>query len=123
VEKFSLETIRVVKRLCHYTLLWKKNMIAIVNPFQYVLIEQIVWGEYNKWIFILQYFDLDFVFANSKKYLVFAKLMLYFSREDKYDIVKKMFPNEHIFLISSSDPWYGYMLRYIHILKFSPNCL
>jgi len=28
------------------------------------------------------------------------------------------FPNEHIFLISSQDPWYGYIIIYIHTFKF-----
>ena len=28
------------------------------------------------------------------------------------------FPDEHIFLIATSDPWYGYILIYLHTLKY-----
>jgi hypothetical protein len=43
-----------------------------VNPFQYVLTRCIIGGKYNKWIVILQEFDLDFASAKSKKSLVFS---------------------------------------------------
>jgi hypothetical protein len=46
-----------------------------VNPFQYVLSRHIIGGEYNKWIFILQEFDIDFASAKSKKSLVFTELI------------------------------------------------
>ena len=42
-----------------------------------------IWGEYNKWIVILQEFDLDFVSEKSKKLLIFAELISYFPSEAK----------------------------------------
>ena len=53
-----------------------------VNPFQYVLSRRIVVGKFNKWIVILQEFDLDFQSAKSKKSLVFAELIAEFSVEE-----------------------------------------
>jgi hypothetical protein len=58
-------------------------MVIDVNPFQYVLTRCIIGGKYNKWIVILQEFDLDFVSAKSKKSLVFVELMSDFPRQDE----------------------------------------
>ena len=61
-------------------------------------------GKYNKWIVILQEFDLNFMSAKSKKSLVFAELILEFPCEE--DVVyEEIFPGVLIFLISSKDPW------------------
>ena len=57
-------------------------VVEDVNPFQYVLSWQIAGGEFNKWMVILQYFDLDFQSAKSKKSLVFAKLIAEFLVEE-----------------------------------------
>ena len=87
-----------------------------VNPFQYVLSQRIVGGKFNKWIVILQEFDLDFQSAKSKKSLVFAEHIAEFPTEENVAVEDDSFPDEHIFLISTSDPWYGdvsyaFMLR------------
>jgi hypothetical protein len=75
VEKLDLVVIHVVQRLRHYILLCKTTVFVDVNPFQYVLSRHIIGGKYNKWIVILQEFDLDFASAKSKKSLVFAELI------------------------------------------------
>ena len=76
---------------------------------------RIVGGKFNKWIVILEEFDLDFQYAKSKKSLVFAELIA------KFLVEEDSFPDEHIFLISSSDPWYGDILVYLQTLKSSCN--
>jgi hypothetical protein len=75
-------------------------------------------GKYNKWIVVLQEFDLDFSSTKSKKSLVFVELMSEFLAEKEDDVVIDSFPDEHIFLISSSDPWYGDIIIYLQTLKF-----
>ena len=60
VEKLALVAIYVVQRLRHYILLRTTTVVADVNLFQYVLSQWIVGGKFNKWIVILQEFDLDF---------------------------------------------------------------
>jgi hypothetical protein len=104
VEKLALAVVHAVQRLCHYILLHKTTMVIDVNPFQYVLTRHIIGGKYNKWIVILQEFDLDFVSAKSKKSLVFAELMSDFPRQDEDTIFDDSFVDENIFLISSSGP-------------------
>ena len=93
-------------------------VIADVNPFQYVLTKRIIGGKYNKWILILQEFDLDFASVKSKKSLVFAELIFDFPRLDEDVIHVDLFVDEHIFLVSSSDPWYGDIVLYLQTLKF-----
>ena len=61
VEKLALATIHAVQRLRHYILLRQTLVIAHINPFQFVLTRRMIGGKYNKWIVILQEFDLEFV--------------------------------------------------------------
>ena len=68
-----------------------------VNPFKYVLSLWIVGGKFNKWIVILQDFDLDFQSAKSKKSLAFAELIAKFPVEEDVAIEEDSFPDEHIF--------------------------
>jgi hypothetical protein len=75
VEKLALAAVHAVQCLHHYTLLCKTMVVADVNPFQYVLTRRIIGGKYNKWIVILQEFDLNYASAKSKKSLVFAELI------------------------------------------------
>ena len=74
-------------------------------------------GKYNKWIFILQEFDLDFVSAKLKKSLIFAKLISDFPSEEEEEVCEDTFFDEHIFLISTLDPWYGDIIIYLQTLK------
>ena len=60
VEKLALATVHVVQRLRHYILLHQTLVVAHVNPFQFILTRRMIGGKYNKWIVILQEFDLDF---------------------------------------------------------------
>ena len=88
-----------------------------MNPFQYVLSRRIG-GKFNKWIVILQVFDLDFQSAKSKKSLVFVELIVEFPTEENVAVKDDSFPDEHIFLIATSDPWYGDIIIYLHTLKY-----
>eukprot|EP00253_Pinus_taeda_P007345 PITA_07345 len=89
----------------------------MVNPFQFVLSRRVIWGKYNRWIVILQEFDLEFLSAKSKKSMVFAKLISELPcGEDTF--YEKIFPDEHLFLISSLDSWYGDIIIYLQTSKF-----
>jgi hypothetical protein len=93
-------------------------VVSDVNRFQYVLTRRIIGGKYNKWIVILQEFDLDFTSTKSKKSLVFAELMSDFPRLDEDVIHVDSFVDKNIFLVSSLDPWYGYIVVYLQTLNF-----
>jgi hypothetical protein len=79
-------------------------MVSDVNPFQYVLTRRIIRGKYNKWIVILQEFDLHFTSVKSKKSLVFPELISDFPLLHEGVIHIDSLADEHIFLVSSSDP-------------------
>ena len=79
-------------------------MVEDVNSFQYVLTLHIIGGKFNKWIVILQEFDLDFQSAKSKKSLVFAELIAEFPTEENVVVEEDSFLNEYIFLFLTSDP-------------------
>ena len=66
VEKLVLDTIHAVQRLRHHILLRQTLVVDHVNPFQFILTRKMIGGNYNKWIVILQEFDLEFVSAKSK---------------------------------------------------------
>ena len=78
IENLALAVAYDVHRLHHYILLRATTVVAYFNPFQYVLSRCIVGGKFNKWIVILQEFDLDFQSTKSKKSLVFAELIAEF---------------------------------------------
>ena len=82
VEKLALAAVYAVQRLHHYILLRTTIVVADVNLFQYVLSRRIVGGKFNKWIVILQEFDLDFQSSKSKNSLVFAELFLEFPMKE-----------------------------------------
>ena len=73
VKKLALVTVHAVQRLRHYILLRQTLVVAHINPFQFVLTRRMIGGKYNKWIVILQEFELDFVSSNSKKSLIFTE--------------------------------------------------
>jgi hypothetical protein len=117
VEKLALAAVHVVQWFHHYILLRKTTVVVIVNPFQYVLTRRIIDGKISRWIIILQEFDLDFVSTKSKKSLVFAELISELPVESG-DVTPEESPIKgDIFLISSSDPWYGDILVYLQTLK------
>ena len=107
-----------MQRLRHYILLRTTTVVADVNPFQYVISRRIVGGKFNKWIVILQEFDLDFQSAKSKKSLVFAELIAKFPTEENVAVEDDSFPDEHVFLIATSDSWYRDILIYLQTLKY-----
>jgi len=103
IEKLALEVVHVVQRLRHYILLSKTFVLATVNPFQFVLSRQVIGGKYNRWIVILQEFDLEFLSTKSKKSLVFAELISRLPCEEAI-VYEENFLDEHLFFISSQDP-------------------
>ena len=117
MEKLALATIHAVQRLRHYILLRQTLVVAHINPFQFVLTRRMIGGKYNKWIVILQEFDLKLVLAKSKKFLIFAKLISDFPSLEEEDIYVDTFFYEHIFLISTMEPWYGNIIVYLQTLK------
>ena len=61
----------------------------------------------------MQEFNLEFVSGKLKKSLVFVELMLGLPSIDEDEIHEDSFVYEHIFLISSIDPWYGNIIIYL----------
>ena len=113
MEKLALATVHAVQRVRHYILLFQTLVVAHVNSFQFVLTRRMIRGKYNKWIFILQEFDLEFVSAKSKKLLIFAELISKFPNLEEEEVYEDSFVDEHIFLISTMDPWYGDIIGYL----------
>ena len=69
------------------------------------------------WIVIFQEFYLEFVLVKSKKLLIFAELISYFPSLEEEEVYEDTFVDEHIFLISSLDPWYRDIIVYFQMLK------
>ena len=81
------------------------------------LTRRMIGGKYNKWILILQEFDLEFVSAKSKKSLIFAEFISNFPNLEEEEVYEDSFVNEHIFLVSTVDPWYEDIIMYLQTLK------
>jgi len=87
----------------------------------HILTRQVLWGKYYHWIVILQEFDLEFAKSKSKKSLVFSELICALPRTDQQEEPIGQFLDESIFLISTSDPWYGDILSYLQTQRFRPQ--
>ena len=74
-------------------------------------------GKYNKWIVILQEFDLEFISVKSKKSLIFAELISNFPSLEEEEVYEDTFVDEHIFLILTLDPWYRDIIVYLQTMK------
>ena len=87
----------------------------------YILTHQVLGGKYSQWIVILQEFDLEFTKATSKKCLVFSELMCDLPYASMESEPSDSFPDEFLFLISITNPWYGDLLIYLQTQRFQPN--
>src|SRR5713101_5692287 len=87
----------------------------------YILTRQVLGGKYSRWIVILQEFDLEFSKATSKKSLVFVELMCVLPYASMESEPSDSFSDEFLFLISTTDPWYGDFIIYLQTQIFQPN--
>jgi hypothetical protein len=117
-EKLALAVILAVQKLRHYILLRTTKVVADSNPMQYFLSRWQVNGKFAQWIIILQEYNLEFSTPKSKKNLVLAKLVTTLPSDTTSTPVNTDFPDEHIFYITSDDPWYGDLLVYLRTQKF-----
>ena len=113
VEKLSLETFIFIHIFHHYILLKSTMVLTKLNHMYRILISQVLEGKYSKWIVILQEFDLEFTKLKNKKSFVFAELICDLPHIDEDIKPNESLLHESLFLISMSDPWYGYILLYL----------
>ena len=78
-------------------------------------------GKFAKWIVILQEFDWEFRSAKAKKSLVFAELLSDFPGTNEVISYDESLVDDHLFLIDSSDLWYGSIIVYLQTTKFPSN--
>lgn len=118
VEKLSLVVVQAIQRFHHYILLLKTTVVSYCNPMTYILSFKFLGGKYSKWIIILQEFDLEHIKSKSKKSLVLANIMCNLPSPNFESTSDDYIPDELLFLISSSEPWYGDILIYLETHAF-----
>jgi hypothetical protein len=118
-EKLSLAVILVVQKLRHYILLRTTKVIVNSNPMQYLLKHRQINGKFSRWIVILQEYDLEFSTPKRKKALILTELVTTFPSDTTSAPINTDFLDEHLFYITSDDPWYGDLLVYLRTQKFS----
>ena len=116
-----MATVIVVLKFCHYILLRTTMVLAYKNHVYYILTHQVLGGKYSHWIVILQEFDLEFAKATSKKSLAFPELMCDLPCALMDTEPNDSFPDEFMFLISMTYPWYGDLIIYLQTHHFQPN--
>ena len=105
-------------KICHHILLHTTTVLVDQNPMYYIQTRQVLGGKYSHWIVILQEFDMEFSKATSKKSLVFVELMCDLPCASMESEPSDSFPDEFLFLISTTDPWYAYLLIYLQTQWF-----
>jgi hypothetical protein len=117
-EKLALAFVLAVQKLRHYILLHTTKVVADSNPMQYLLSRRQINSKFSQWIVILQEYDLEFSTPKSKKSLVLTELVMTFPSDTTNAPVNTDFPDEHLFYITSDDPWYDDLLIYLQTQKF-----
>jgi hypothetical protein len=118
-ENISLVVVLAVQKLCHYILLRTTIVVVDSNPMHYLLSHRQINGKFSRWIIILQEYDLEFTTPKRKKSLILVELMVDLPSNSSDPPVNENFLDEHLFLISSDDPWYGDILVYLRMQKFA----
>ena len=121
VKKLALTAFHTTQRLRHYLSLHKTYVVACLNPFQYILSCRMIGGKFAKWIVILQEFDWEFKSAKAKKSLIFTKLLSDLPRNSEEVSYDESLVDDHLFLIDSSDLWYGSIIVYLPTTRFPSN--
>ena len=121
VEKPDLATDIAVHKFYHYIFLRTTIVYPDSNPMYYVLTRQVLGSKYSCWIVILQGFDLEFTKSTSKKSLVFAEIICDLIRTTENIEPSDSLPDESLFLISTTDPWYGDIILYLQTLRYQPT--
>jgi hypothetical protein len=117
-EKLALAVVLTVQKLRYYILLLTTKVIADSNPMQYLLSRRQVNSKFTQWIIILQEYNLEFSTPKSKKALILAELVTALPSDTTSAPVNTDFPDEHLFYITSNDPWYRDLLVYLRTQKF-----
>ena len=110
-----------IQKFHHDILLCTTMVLANHNPMYYILTRQVLGWKYCRWIVILQEFHLEFSKVTSKKSLVFAELMCDLPCALINTEPSDSFTYEFMFLISTTNPWYGDLIIYLQTQRFQPN--
>ena len=121
MENLALAVAFAVQKFQHYIILRTTTVISDANPMKYILSCQVLGGHYSKWIVIFSEFDLVFSTPKAKKSLVFTELMAGLPRVFQPEQDLDSLPDDSLFLIDSSDPWYGDILVYLQTQCFRPS--
>ena len=70
---------------------------------------------------ILQEFELEFSKITSNKSLIFSELICDLPRTTETTEPFDSFPDESLFLISMTNPWYGDIILYLQTLQYQPT--
>ena len=118
-EKLALAVVFLVQKLRHYILMRSTKVVTDSNPMAFLLNRHILNGKHACWVVILQEFDLEFVTPKSKKGLVLAELISDLPTRTQDTPINDALPDEHLFAITTDDPWYGDILTYLRTQKFA----
>jgi hypothetical protein len=112
-EKLALAVILAIQKLHHYILVHTTKVIEDSNPMQYFLSHRQINGKFARWIIILQEYDLEFSTPKRKKSLILPELIIAFPSDTTSSPININFLDEHLFYITSDDPWYDDLLVYL----------
>ena len=88
---------------------------------RHILSCQVIGGKYSKWIMILQQFDLVFTAAKTNNSLVLFEILLDLPIVNPNEIAHDPLPDESVYLIDTTDPWYDEILVYLQAQRFLPE--
>lgn len=122
-ENIAVAIVFSFQKLRHYILMCSTKVVTNSNPLDFWLTQQIISGNYTRWIVILQEFNIEFITPKSNKGSALVELISDFPIGVPGPPVNDDLRDEHLFTITSDDPWYGDILTYLRTHKFDPTSL
>lgn len=104
IERAYLVPILVATKLRHYMLTHKVQLITKINPLKYLLSKEALIGRLAKWAMILSEFDIEYVDHKAIKEQAIADQLVDAPLTGDHPLVSN-FPNEEIFMITTTQPW------------------
>ena len=121
IEKEFLVVVYSINKYHHYITGYEVFVHTDHSAITFLINKPITNGRVNRWLVLLQEFNITVIDQPSKENLV-VDLLSHIQHEDGTKLVDDTFPDEHLFDESVQTPWFAYISNYLETRKI-PNHL
>jgi len=116
IEKEFLVVIYAINKFQHYIMGYPTFVRTDHSTIRYMMNKTITHGQIKRWFLLLQEFDMTIVDKLGRDNVV-TDFLCRLNINSKDTLVEDIFPNEHIFAMSTHTPWYVDVSNYLAVRK------